>query len=218
MRYRKLGRTGLAVSEICLGTMTFGGKGFWQAIGSLGAKEAEVLIGTAHDLSQEIFRRHAQFKAVVDDVLEQLAGRKRFGQRRLKACGLRDEFENGGLLIGRERERAALRDQWIVAVGLNQAHKGADVEVADARIEEDIVATVLVHVPIVAVALRVIFGGQREGVVVAFQIAVLARVEVIDFGTSVPPGAPPSLWLGYGVSGRSVGLRLHCIPLNMRPS
>ncbi len=118
-------------------------------------------------------------------MLEQLAGRKRFGQRRLKACGLRDEFENGRLLIGGERERAALCDQWIVTVGLNQAHKGADVEVADARIEEDIVATVLVHVAIVAVALRVIFGGQGEGVVVAFQIAVFARVEVIDFRTCI---------------------------------
>ena len=27
MRYRLLGRTGLYVSEICLGTMTYGGKG-----------------------------------------------------------------------------------------------------------------------------------------------------------------------------------------------
>lgn len=36
MRYRKLGRTGLFVSEICLGTMTYGGKGFWAVIGDLG--------------------------------------------------------------------------------------------------------------------------------------------------------------------------------------
>jgi aryl-alcohol dehydrogenase-like predicted oxidoreductase len=35
MRYRLLGRTGLYVSEICLGTMTWGGKGFWQVIGQL---------------------------------------------------------------------------------------------------------------------------------------------------------------------------------------
>lgn len=49
MRYNPLGETGLFVSEQCLGTMTFGGNGIWQAIGSLGAKEAEVLIGTAFD-------------------------------------------------------------------------------------------------------------------------------------------------------------------------
>lgn len=49
MRYRLLGKTGLYVSELCLGTMTFGGKGFWQAIGTLTASEAEELIGTALD-------------------------------------------------------------------------------------------------------------------------------------------------------------------------
>lgn len=36
MRYRTLGRSGLLVSELCLGTMTWGGKGFWQVIGDLG--------------------------------------------------------------------------------------------------------------------------------------------------------------------------------------
>jgi aryl-alcohol dehydrogenase-like predicted oxidoreductase len=35
MKFRMLGRTGLFVSEICFGTMTFGGKGFWTAIGTL---------------------------------------------------------------------------------------------------------------------------------------------------------------------------------------
>jgi aryl-alcohol dehydrogenase-like predicted oxidoreductase len=49
MKYRLFGTTGLYVSELCFGTMTFGGKGFWQAIGSLGASEAEALIGSALD-------------------------------------------------------------------------------------------------------------------------------------------------------------------------
>jgi len=49
MRYNNLGKTGLFVSEVCLGTMTFGGKGFWQAIGALGNKEVERLVGTALD-------------------------------------------------------------------------------------------------------------------------------------------------------------------------
>jgi len=35
MRYNRLGGSGLQVSEICLGTMTFGGKGFWTAFGGL---------------------------------------------------------------------------------------------------------------------------------------------------------------------------------------
>ncbi|MGA2914406.1 MAG: aldo/keto reductase [Sedimentisphaerales bacterium] len=49
MRYRKLGKTGLYVSEICLGTMTFGGKGFWEVIGKLNVSEAQAFIGTALD-------------------------------------------------------------------------------------------------------------------------------------------------------------------------
>jgi len=36
MKYNRLGRTGLYVSELCLGTMTYGGKGFWEVIGKLG--------------------------------------------------------------------------------------------------------------------------------------------------------------------------------------
>ena len=47
MRYRPFGRTGLLVSELCLGTMTFGGKGFWEVVGKLGAKEVEATIGGA---------------------------------------------------------------------------------------------------------------------------------------------------------------------------
>jgi aryl-alcohol dehydrogenase-like predicted oxidoreductase len=44
MKYRPLGRTGLLVSEICLGTMTFGGRGFWQQIGQLGLREATDIV------------------------------------------------------------------------------------------------------------------------------------------------------------------------------
>ena len=50
MQYRKLGRTGLYVSELCLGAMTFGaGKGLFHAIGSLGADETQALVGAALD-------------------------------------------------------------------------------------------------------------------------------------------------------------------------
>jgi len=50
MRHHALGRTGLFVSELCLGTMTFGGgSGIWGQIGALQQNEAEELIGTALD-------------------------------------------------------------------------------------------------------------------------------------------------------------------------
>ncbi|MFO0750240.1 MAG: aldo/keto reductase [Myxococcota bacterium] len=44
MRYKLLGRTGLYVSELCLGTMTFGGKGFWTVVGSLGQEVVDQIV------------------------------------------------------------------------------------------------------------------------------------------------------------------------------
>lgn len=50
MRQVPLGRTGLFVSELCLGTMTFGGtEGMWANIGQLRQPEAERLVGQALD-------------------------------------------------------------------------------------------------------------------------------------------------------------------------
>ncbi|MEJ8810168.1 aldo/keto reductase [Variovorax ureilyticus] len=50
MRYLPLGRSGLFVSELCLGTMTFGGgEGIWSQIGDLQQADAERLVGSALD-------------------------------------------------------------------------------------------------------------------------------------------------------------------------
>jgi len=50
MRNHSLGRTGLFVSELCLGTMTFGGsEGMWRSLGALSPADAERLIGQAFD-------------------------------------------------------------------------------------------------------------------------------------------------------------------------
>jgi aryl-alcohol dehydrogenase-like predicted oxidoreductase len=50
MRHHALGRTGLFVSELCLGTMTFGGSdGIWSQIGDLRQSDAERLVGQALD-------------------------------------------------------------------------------------------------------------------------------------------------------------------------
>lgn len=49
MKYRLLGRTGLLVSELCLGTMTFGGRGYWEAIGRLGQEPVNDIVACALD-------------------------------------------------------------------------------------------------------------------------------------------------------------------------
>ena len=49
MRNKKFGNTGLFVSELCLGTMTFGEGGIWTNIGGLQQADADALIGRALD-------------------------------------------------------------------------------------------------------------------------------------------------------------------------
>ena len=51
MRYQTLGGTGLLVSEICLGTMTFGGPGagIWSNIGQVGQADADAIVARALD-------------------------------------------------------------------------------------------------------------------------------------------------------------------------
>jgi aryl-alcohol dehydrogenase-like predicted oxidoreductase len=47
MRYNKLGKTGLFVSELCLGTMTFGASGAYSAMGKVEQADADVLLARA---------------------------------------------------------------------------------------------------------------------------------------------------------------------------
>jgi aryl-alcohol dehydrogenase-like predicted oxidoreductase len=55
MKYRQLGRSGLLVSELCLGTMTFGDKGFWQVMGSLGQGAVDGIVKGAREAGINFF-------------------------------------------------------------------------------------------------------------------------------------------------------------------
>ncbi len=56
MRYQPVGRTGQYVSEICLGTMTFGGgAGFWRAIGTIDQAGSTALVGRALEKGVNFF-------------------------------------------------------------------------------------------------------------------------------------------------------------------
>ncbi len=59
MKYNQLGRTGLFVSEICLGAMTFGGNadaGIWKAIGALEQDEVDEIVGQALARGRQLHR------------------------------------------------------------------------------------------------------------------------------------------------------------------
>lgn len=49
MKYNQLGNTGVLVSELCLGAMTFGGKSYWEVIGQLQQEEVNQIVKTSFD-------------------------------------------------------------------------------------------------------------------------------------------------------------------------
>jgi aryl-alcohol dehydrogenase-like predicted oxidoreductase len=55
MHYRAFGRTGLFVSELCFGAMTFGGKGFWEVVGTTAQQEADRLVGSCVEAGINFF-------------------------------------------------------------------------------------------------------------------------------------------------------------------
>ena len=56
MKYRQLADTGVFVSELCLGTMTFGGRGqMWETIGGLDQPAVDGLVHRALDAGVNFF-------------------------------------------------------------------------------------------------------------------------------------------------------------------
>jgi aryl-alcohol dehydrogenase-like predicted oxidoreductase len=49
MKYRLLGQTDLYVSELCLGAMTFGAQGFWEAMSGLKQEAVNELVRVAYE-------------------------------------------------------------------------------------------------------------------------------------------------------------------------
>jgi len=55
MKYSTFGNTGIFVSQLCLGAMTFGGKGFWEMIGHLGQETATRMVDRCLDAGVNFF-------------------------------------------------------------------------------------------------------------------------------------------------------------------
>ena len=78
MNYRFLGNTGIKVSELCFGTMTFGGKGGFKPVGELGQNDANRLVGMCFDAGINFFDTADVYS---QGVSEELLG-KALGNRR----------------------------------------------------------------------------------------------------------------------------------------
>jgi aryl-alcohol dehydrogenase-like predicted oxidoreductase len=81
MRMRFLGRTGLQVSELCLGTGSFGGRGVYKKTGEIRQKEANLIVGRALDSGINFFNTAETYS---DGWAEEILG-KALGVRRKEA-------------------------------------------------------------------------------------------------------------------------------------
>ena len=127
MRYRTFGRTGLYVSELCFGAMTFGGKGYWQAIGQTAQDEADRLVGAALEGGVNFFD--------TDDVYSEGESERILG----KALGAR---RKDVVLATKVRGRTGPGPN---DVGLSRAHILASIDASLRRLGTDWVDLYQVH-------------------------------------------------------------------------
>jgi aryl-alcohol dehydrogenase-like predicted oxidoreductase len=69
MKFRQLGKTGVLVSELCLGAMTFGGKGYWEAIGKLPEDEVTLLVKTSIEKGINFFDTANAYSEGLSEIL-----------------------------------------------------------------------------------------------------------------------------------------------------
>ena len=78
MRIRWLGKTGLQVSEICLGTGSFGGVGRHKYTGTLNQEDADQVVGIALDAGVNFFNTAELYsEGVAEEILGKALGSKR---------------------------------------------------------------------------------------------------------------------------------------------
>jgi len=75
VKYRQLGNSGLLVSELCFGTMSFGAKGYWEVVGGLDQAAAQRLVDAAIDGGINFFDSadvysHGQSEAILGQTLK----------------------------------------------------------------------------------------------------------------------------------------------------
>lgn len=102
MKYRLLGNTGLFVSELCLGTMTFGGGGMWNIVGQLGEGDVDTMVNRSLDAGINFIDTANVYAAGLSEVL---VG-KALGARRkdvILATKVQSRMGNGANDVGLSR-------------------------------------------------------------------------------------------------------------------
>lgn len=131
MRMKKFGNTGLVVSEVCLGAMTFGGsEGIWAQIASVGQAAADELVKTAIDGGVNFFDTANVYSAGRS---EQILGQS------LRNLGLpRDQFVLATKVLGRA-------GPGVNQLGLSRYHIMAALDASLKRLQLDHVDLYQIH-------------------------------------------------------------------------
>jgi aryl-alcohol dehydrogenase-like predicted oxidoreductase len=133
MKYNLLGNTGLLVSEICFGTMTFGGSGggIWSNVGKVQQDEANSLIKTAVDAGINFIDTANVYSRGESEHL--------LGQSIIDLGLNRDE------LIIATKVRGRMGDTDINNVGLSRFHIFQSVDASLKRLQLDHIDVLYVH-------------------------------------------------------------------------
>ncbi|MFN8354211.1 MAG: aldo/keto reductase [Spirosomataceae bacterium] len=132
MKYNYVGETGLMVSELCLGTMTFGGQnaGIWENIGKLQQQEVNDLIKAAVEAGINFIDTANVYSFGQS---EQLLGQS------LKDLGIsRDDVVVATKVLGRMDDRPN-------STGLSRYHVFSSVEASLKRLQMDYIDILYVH-------------------------------------------------------------------------
>lgn len=102
MQYRYLGNSGIKVSEICFGTMTFGGTGYWKNIGATNQTDANELVELAIENGINFFDTADIYSnGLAEEILGKALGTKR--QNVIIATKVYGRMSNGLNDIGLSR-------------------------------------------------------------------------------------------------------------------
>src|SRR5580658_7541108 len=131
MRMKKFGNTGLAVSEICLGAMTFaGGEGIWSAIGKMDQATVNELVRTAIERGVNFFDTADVYSAGGSETM--------LGQA-FRTLGLaRDQFVLATKLLGR-------MGPGVNQAGLSRYHVFAALDASLKRLQLDHIDLYQIH-------------------------------------------------------------------------
>ena len=127
MKMRLLGNSGLKVSEICFGAMTFGGKGYWKVIGELEQKDANELVKLSLDSGVNFFDTADIYS---EGLSEEMLGKALGNHRKeiILATKVRGRTGKGPNDVGLSRHHiiencnASLKRLWTDYIDLYQLH------------------------------------------------------------------------------------------------